>query len=53
MPWPVRGRVVRSFGKQKDPYSGGSINHLGIDIEASIGTPVTAVAGNSSIGTIY
>ena len=44
LPWPVRGRVVRSFGKQKDPYSGEFINHLGIDIEASIGTPVTAVA---------
>ena len=47
LPWPVRGRVVRSFGKQKDPYSGEFINHLGIDIEASIGTPVTAVAGGT------
>ena len=47
LPWPVRGRVVRGFGKQKDPYSGEFINHLGIDIEASIGTPVTAVAGGT------
>ncbi|MBM76176.1 MAG: hypothetical protein CMK59_12305 [Proteobacteria bacterium] len=44
LPWPTRGRLIRGFGNQTDPYTGEAIQNLGIDIEASIGTPVKAVA---------
>ena len=43
LPWPVRGTLIRRFGKQKDANNQLVENH-GIDIEAPFGSPVQAVA---------
>lgn len=43
LPWPVRGTLIRRFGKQKDTSNQIVENH-GIDIEAPFGSPVQAVA---------
>ena len=42
--WPVRGSVVGRFGPETHPRFGTTINNNGMDISASIGTPVQAVA---------
>lgn len=44
LPWPVRGKLIRRFGKQIDPITGKSVQSLGIDIQAPMGTPVACVA---------
>ena len=50
---PVSGRIVRGFGWSKDPVDGLERFHTGIDIEASPGVPVKAVADGeiAKIGT--
>ena len=40
--WPIRGRVSSGFGWRKDPFTGESRLHKGIDLAAGEGTPVTA-----------
>jgi hypothetical protein len=40
--WPVRGQVVTPYRNGDDPYAAGQ--HRGIDIEAPVGTPVSAAA---------
>ena len=42
--WPVRGEVVGRFGPEKHPRFNVVTPNNGIDIAASIGTPVRAVA---------
>ncbi len=42
--WPVEGRLLGSFGRRSDPFSGEHAFHTGVDISAPIGTPVRAVA---------
>jgi len=42
--WPVRGELVGRFGQEKHPRWGTVTLNNGIDIKASIGTPVRAVA---------
>jgi septal ring factor EnvC (AmiA/AmiB activator) len=42
--WPVRGKVVSSFGAQKHPKYGTSTLNNGIDIKAPMGANVYAVA---------
>lgn len=42
--WPVRGDVVGRFGPERHPRFGTTINNNGVDISATIGTPVQAVA---------
>jgi septal ring factor EnvC (AmiA/AmiB activator) len=42
--WPVNGRVARQFGTQTNPRFGTSTFNSGIDIAASFGTPIVAVA---------
>jgi murein DD-endopeptidase MepM/ murein hydrolase activator NlpD len=37
--WPVTGPVIRGYDPPEDPYGSG---HRGIDIAASVGTPVRA-----------
>jgi murein hydrolase activator len=44
LPWPVNGRVARSFGSQVNPRFGTKTFNSGVDIAASFGTPITAVA---------
>ena len=44
LPWPVRGKVITKYGKQRDP--GGSktyINNTDIEIQSKIGTPVKSI----------
>jgi hypothetical protein len=41
--WPVTGDVITPYRNGTDPYATGQ--HRGIDIEASVGTPVVAAAG--------
>lgn len=40
--WPVRSRITSEFGKRKDPFTGESRFHRGIDLAATEGTPVEA-----------
>jgi septal ring factor EnvC (AmiA/AmiB activator) len=42
--WPVKGRVVASFGTQVHPRYGTRVRQKGIQIEADEGTPIQAVA---------
>jgi murein DD-endopeptidase MepM/ murein hydrolase activator NlpD len=42
--WPVRGPVNSDFGQRRSPWAPNSEFHSGIDIGASIGTPVRAPA---------
>ena len=41
--WPVKGEVITPYRNGTDPYATGQ--HRGIDIAASLGTPVVAAAG--------
>ena len=40
--WPVEGHLESYFGKRMDPFSGEGALHKGVDIGASMGTPVRA-----------
>lgn len=42
--WPVNGRLLSRFGDRQDPFSGEGAFHKGVDISASMGTPVHAAA---------
>jgi murein DD-endopeptidase MepM/ murein hydrolase activator NlpD len=42
--WPVKGWLTSSFGKRRDPFTGRSKMHEGLDIAARTGTPVYATA---------
>ncbi len=44
LPWPVDGKVVSKFGKQRHPIHGTVTENNGIDIEARYGMPVRAVS---------
>ncbi len=44
MVWPVRGVINSGFGFRQDPITGQRSRHLGIDISAERGQPVTATA---------
>ena len=43
LPWPARGRVRVTFGRHKHPRFETYTLHNGIEIEAPVDTPVTAV----------
>ena len=42
--WPVNGRILSHFGDREDPFSGEGEIHTGVDISATMGTPVHAAA---------
>lgn len=42
--WPSRGWMTSGFGMRRSPFSGRQKMHEGLDIAASIGTPVYATA---------
>lgn len=42
--WPSRGWMTSGFGMRRSPFSGRPKMHEGLDIAASIGTPVYATA---------
>lgn len=42
--WPVDGRLLSPFGGRSDPFSGEGAMHTGVDLTASMGTPVRAAA---------
>jgi septal ring factor EnvC (AmiA/AmiB activator) len=44
LPWPVSGPVARPFGSQVNPRFGTKTFNSGVDIKATFGTPITAVA---------
>lgn len=46
--WPVRGIITSRFGYRQSPFGGGKEFHEGLDIAASIGTPIIA-AGNGRV----
>lgn len=41
--WPVEGRIITSYGKQRDPISKTTINNTDIEIKSARGTPVKTV----------
>lgn len=42
--WPTPGRLNSSFGARRDPFTGGSAFHPGVDISAALGTPIRVTA---------
>jgi len=44
MPWPVRGRLLKAYGRQKNPRHGTETFSSGIDIGAAEGAEVRCVA---------
>lgn len=42
--WPVRGRLISSFGTRLDPFHGEGAFHAGVDISADYGQAVRAAA---------
>lgn len=44
LPWPVKGRVVASFGTQVHPQYGTRVRQKGVQIEVAEGAPIQAVA---------
>lgn len=43
LPWPLRGKILETFGKQRDPKFATVTMNNGIKIEAGAGTQVAAV----------
>ncbi len=47
--WPVRGWVTSDFSVRLDPYTGERVMHEGLDVAASLGTPVRAPADGTVV----
>jgi murein DD-endopeptidase MepM/ murein hydrolase activator NlpD len=42
--WPVDGRLIGSFGRRSDPFSGEPAFHAGVDLGAPYAAPIRATA---------
>lgn len=42
--WPLAGRLLSHFGRRDDPFSGHQAFHAGVDLSATVGTPVRVTA---------
>jgi len=42
--WPLQGRLLSTFGRRTDPFSGEGAFHTGVDLSASVGTTVKSAA---------
>jgi len=51
--WPAEGPVASSFGERQDPINGEGAFHTGIDIDATIGTPIRAPADGAVINAAF
>src|SRR5262245_29778209 len=47
--WPVRGYITDGFGMRRNPFGGGSENHVGLDIATNHGTAIEATADGRGI----
>jgi septal ring factor EnvC (AmiA/AmiB activator) len=43
LPWPVKGKIITRYGKQRDPGSKTYVNNTDIEIQSAQGTPVISV----------
>ena len=51
--WPVTGWLSSNFGNRRDPFTGNSDFHPGLDISADRGQPVLATADGTVINASY
>lgn len=53
--WPLRiaGTITSTFGTRSRPTAGASTNHQGVDIAASVGTPIVASAAGTVVTASY
>jgi murein DD-endopeptidase MepM/ murein hydrolase activator NlpD len=51
--WPVDGKLIGSFGKRNDPFSGEPTFHYGVDLSAPIGSPIRAAADGTVVEASY
>lgn len=51
--WPVDGRLIGSFGKRSDPFSGEQAFHYGVDLSAPMGSPIRAAADGTVVEASY
>jgi murein DD-endopeptidase MepM/ murein hydrolase activator NlpD len=42
--WPIHGRLLSTFGRRTDPFSGEGAFHTGVDLSCPSGTPVKVSA---------
>lgn len=51
--WPVDGKLIGSYGKRNDPFSGEQAFHWGVDLSAPIGSPIRASADGTVVEASY
>jgi murein DD-endopeptidase MepM/ murein hydrolase activator NlpD len=51
--WPLDGRLIGSFGKRSDPFSGEQAFHWGVDLSAPFGSPIRAAADGTVLEASY